>query len=150
MERLTDYSDNGYAYIIDVGYKTCEEFCKCVVDGCKNCYIQQAFKKLATYEDLEEHGLLVRLPCKVGDDVYIIPSPTNLRLNILAGYEENNRVYHQHIGSITFTDGHWYATSREEYGIYSEKVLNDIAYGITWFTDHEKAEKKLEEMKKNE
>lgn len=45
MERLTDYSDNGYAYIIDVGYKTCEEFCKCVVDGCKNCYIQQAFKK---------------------------------------------------------------------------------------------------------
>lgn len=69
MERLTDYSDNGYAYIIDVGYKTCEEFCKCVVDGCKNCYIQQAFKKLATYEDLEEQGLLVRLPCKVDEKI---------------------------------------------------------------------------------
>ena len=27
-------------------------------------------KKLAAYEDAEEHGLLVRLPCKVGDTVY--------------------------------------------------------------------------------
>ena len=110
----------------------------------------KAIKKLADYEDLEEQGLLVRLPCKVGDDVYIIPSPTNLRLNILAGYEENNRVYHQHVRSITFTDGHWYATSREEYGIYSEKVLNDIAFGTTWFLTREEAEKKLEEMKKND
>ena len=95
--------------------------------------------------------MLVRLPCKVGDDVYIIPSPANFGINILNGHEENNRVYHQHIDSIAFTDGHWYATSREEYGIiYSEKVLNDIAYGITWFTDHEEAEKKLEEMKNDE
>ena len=28
--------------------------------------------KLATYEDLEEQGLLVRLPCKVGTEVYYI------------------------------------------------------------------------------
>lgn len=119
-------------------------------DGESDVWVKQhdyisAARKLCDYEDLEEQGLIVRLPCKVGDDVYIIPSPTNLGLNILAGHEENNRVYHQHIGSITFTDGHWYATSREEYGIYSEKVLNDIAYGITWFTDYEEAEKKLEE-----
>lgn len=124
-------------------------------DGESDVWVKQhdyisAARKLCDYEDLEEQCLLVRLPCKVGDDVYIIPSPTNLGLNILAGHEENNRVYHQHIGSITFTDGHWYATSREEYGVYSEKVLNDIAYGITWFTDYEEAEKKLEEMKKND
>lgn len=108
--------------------------------------IREIINKLCDYENAEEEGLLVSLPCKVGDDVYIIPSPTNLRLNILAGYEENNRVYHQHIGSITFTDGHWYATSREEYGIYSEKVLNDIAFGTTWFLTRKEAEKKLEEM----
>ncbi len=29
-----------------------------------------AMNKLAEYEDLEEQGLLVRLPCKVGDTVY--------------------------------------------------------------------------------
>ncbi len=104
-------------------------------------------KKLADYEDAEEQGLLVRLPCKVGDDVYIIPSPSVYGLNIINGYENLNRVYHQHIGSITFADSHWYATSREEYKVYNEKVLNDIAFGITWFTDREEAEKKLEEMK---
>lgn len=106
-------------------------------------------KELKKYEDLEEQGLLVRLPCKVGDDVYIIPSPSVYGLNIINGYEKHNKIYHQHVGTIIITDGHWYATSREEYGVYNEKVLNDIAYGITWFTDHEKAEKKLEEMKKN-
>ena len=29
-------------------------------------------EKLATYEDAEEQGLLIRLPCKVGDTVYIL------------------------------------------------------------------------------
>ena len=28
--------------------------------------------KLAEYEDLEEQGLLIKLPCKVGDKVYTI------------------------------------------------------------------------------
>ena len=32
--------------------------------------IRAVLKKLADYEDLEEQGLLVRLPCKVGDTVY--------------------------------------------------------------------------------
>lgn len=106
-------------------------------------------KELKKYKDLDGQGLLARLPCKVGDDIYVIPSQSVYGMNIVNGFEKFNRVYHQHIGSITFFDNRWYATSREEYGIYNEKVLNDIAYGITWFTDHEKAEKKLEEMKKN-
>lgn len=29
-------------------------------------------QKLADYEDLEEQGRLIKLPCKVGDDVYYI------------------------------------------------------------------------------
>lgn len=117
---------------------------------CAEKYEQVAkwLKELKSYKEAEEHGLLVRLPCKVGDDVYIIPSPSVYGLNIINGYENLNRVYHQHIRSITFADSRWYTLSREEYDIYNEKVLNDIAYGITWFTDHEEAEKKLEEMKK--
>ena len=31
---------------------------------------RRAIDELAAYEDAEEHGLLVRLPCKVGDTVY--------------------------------------------------------------------------------
>lgn len=108
--------------------------------------IRAVLKKLAAYEDLEEQGLLVGLTCKVGDDVYIIPSLTVYRLNIINGYEKLNKIYHQHVGTIVITDGHWYATSREEYGVYNEKVLNDIAFGTTWFLTREEAEKKLEEM----
>lgn len=33
--------------------------------------IAQCLRKLQEYEDLEEQGLLVRLPCKVGDKVYV-------------------------------------------------------------------------------
>ena len=29
-------------------------------------------EKLADYEDLEEQGRLIKLPCKVGDTVYLI------------------------------------------------------------------------------
>ena len=107
--------------------------------------VAELLEELKSYKNLEEQGLLVRLPCKVGDDVYIIPSPPICGLNIFYGCENVNRVYHQHIESITFAGSHWYATGRNE---YKEKVLNDTAYGITWFTDYEEAEKKLEVMKK--
>lgn len=33
---------------------------------------RRIIERLAEYEDLEEQGLLLRLPCKVGDTVYII------------------------------------------------------------------------------
>ena len=34
--------------------------------------IDEIYMKLKEYEDLEEQGLLIRLPCKVGDDVWTI------------------------------------------------------------------------------
>lgn len=143
MERLTDYSDNGYAYIIDVGYKTCEEFCKCVVDGCKNCYIQQAFKKLATYEDLEEQGVLVRLPCKVGDTVW----------ELCLCDDGNYRIFPMIVKTISE-----YGTLKQVkkditiWNIYAESdytyMYKSFAdFGKTVFSTKEEAEKKLEEMK---
>lgn len=131
MERLTEWIDDGE-------YRQAIPKIDIRNNGHNKCC-----NKLAEYEDLEEQGL----PCKVGDDVYIIPSPSVYCLNIINGYEKHNKIYHQHVETIIITDGHWYVTSREEYGVYNEKVLNDIAYGITWFTDYEEAEKKLEEMK---
>ena len=36
-----------------------------------SCYsTRKIIERLAEYEDLEEQGLLLRLPCKVGDTVY--------------------------------------------------------------------------------
>ena len=40
---------------------------------CNNAeYWLQAYFKLKEYEDLEEQGLILKLPCKVGDTVYYI------------------------------------------------------------------------------
>ena len=70
MERLTDKNDVGSYF-----YPKCFEKC----DGlgasskCDNCEIMtSACEKLGKYEDLEEQGRLVKLPCKVGDTVYYI------------------------------------------------------------------------------
>lgn len=46
-------------------------------DGESDVWVKQhdyisAARKLCNYEDLEEQGLLVRLPCKVGTEVYYI------------------------------------------------------------------------------
>ena len=34
--------------------------------------VAEYLRKLKDYEDLEEQGRLVKLPCKVGDDIYYI------------------------------------------------------------------------------
>lgn len=41
---------------------------------CGTCEVKMLFNKLKEYEDLEEQGLLIRLPCKLGDDLYWISS----------------------------------------------------------------------------
>lgn len=38
----------------------------------KSAKEEQALKKLAAYEDAEEQGRMVILPCKVGDKVYLL------------------------------------------------------------------------------
>lgn len=134
MERLTDYSDSECTYIIGVGNKTCEEFCKYVVDGCKNCYIQQVFKKLATYEDLEEQGLIVRLPCKVGDTVYVPTRNFISELRIIMISVDMHGTYFR-----------WMLNS----GIYPNlDGFSGNKLGKTVFLTREEAEKKLEEMRK--
>lgn len=136
MERLTDYSDDECTYIIGVGNKTCEEFCKYVVDGCRNCYIQQVFKKLADYEDLEEQGLLVRLPCKVGDILF--------RINKGA----RNPIIKMKVSHITIKSKSYSIKAIEE--DYGEVLFSNNVIGKTVFLTREEAEKKLEEMKKND
>ena len=60
------------------------------IDG-KVCYSRCEFKdvlrKLADYEDSEEQGLLLRLPCKVGDTVYQIHTLPKSSRKVLAQVE---------------------------------------------------------------
>ncbi len=62
MERLTGRSANGTAIYSKPSRDT--------IKWQNNR--RDVLRKLAEYEDLEEQGLLLRLPCKVGDTVYCI------------------------------------------------------------------------------
>lgn len=105
-------------------------------------------EELKSYKGLEEQGLLVRLPCKIGDDIYKIPSKANYDLNVLNGYEANNRVYHQKAYSIVFSQSGWFVQCDKD-SIHAPNVICvDVEYGKTWFLTSKEAEKKLEEMKK--
>ena len=70
MDRLTE-KVFGFVQLKACGNDFCKETCAehDEENSCKNCPIQKALEKLAEYEDLEEQGLLLRLPCKVGDTV---------------------------------------------------------------------------------
>lgn len=67
MDRLTQYK-KGHAYGAEGAS----------VDELTGAYCRGAFdctaivEKLAEYEDLDEQGKLLRLPCKIGDTVYFI------------------------------------------------------------------------------
>lgn len=57
-----------------------EEHCPHLMEDECAC-LREVINKLAAYEDAEEQGLLLRLPCKVGDTVYIIQSNGQIKAN---------------------------------------------------------------------
>lgn len=107
-----------------------------------------AMEKLADYEDLEEQGRLIKLPCKVGDVVYVVTSPFNVFDDI--EYDENmkDEVYESYVSSITFYE------CGEQYRIYA-KVTNhfigayfrECDFGKTVFLTKSEAEAKLKELR---
>lgn len=74
MERLTNHFD--YCKMIDCKFYDPELFkqskCKFFDISIQHCHEKRMNDKLREYEDAEEQGLLIRLPCKVGDKVYAI------------------------------------------------------------------------------
>lgn len=134
MERLTERIDN-------------------VPDGESGVWVKQhdyisAAEKLADYEDAEEQGLLLRLPCGIGSDVYIIPSKVNYELNILNLHPENNKIYHQKVALITFTEKGWYMECDKDREYATDRILSEKMYKKIWFLSQEEAEAKLKEMEK--
>lgn len=142
MERLTEDSVTGETYI-----KQCASSCPYDGDFCgtDECPVLNAVAdKLGEYERAEEHGLLVRLSCKVGDTVW-----------------DNDFGYPEPYEIKAFSYG--YCDSYVEPGIgtedeiifYYENYTRSITgafpmseIGKTVFLTREEAEKKLEEMKK--
>lgn len=121
--------------------------------GCDHCFDDvtdsaiNALEELKNYKDAEEDGLLKMLPVAIGSDVYFIPSKKNYDLNVLCNLKENNRVYHQKVERITFTDRGWYLECDKDCEYGTGRVLVDIFYKETWFTSEEEAEQALAKMK---
>ena len=137
MERLTE-KVFGFVQLKACGNDFCKETCAEHDEekSCKNCHIQKAFEKLAEYEDLEEKGLLLRLPCKVGDTIYEV------------SYENREFVIKEHIVKEFI-----YRTYRfPRIEIYCENengflVCNNIGkLDECLFLTREEAEQKLKEM----
>ena len=73
MSRLTKHCD----YCVDsecIWYdKELAKDNKCECNKSRdNCHDRSIYNKLREYEDLEEQGLLLKLPCKVGDKAYYV------------------------------------------------------------------------------
>lgn len=141
MERLTKISEIGNAYYPKCFEEPCCGMGECLDDKCS--LMLDACKKLAEYEQLEEQGLLVRLPCKVGDMLWY---------NIL-GYTKS---YEIKAFSYGYCDG--YIEAGEEIGdeiiFYCENHTGSIigsfpmsGIGKIVFLTREEAVNKLEEMK---
>jgi hypothetical protein len=74
MERLTKNNKRKLSHgeeivICKHSENDCNDSCMKIIP-CK--WYKKAIEKLKRYEDLEEQGRLVKLPCKVGNTVYVI------------------------------------------------------------------------------
>lgn len=166
MERLTKWEDGSITYN-EKRELECGEYCDSCSQGAGNCKtVENMIKKLATYKDLEEQGLLVRLPCKVGDIVYV--DSEALPIEDMECYEDtDNKIpsyFQGRVVSFRFAKRNWvkiavkakwlYEWIDDETGpesgyIECEKNFSILlsAIGKNIFLTREEAEKKLEEMK---
>jgi len=128
MERLTESNPS---WIDDeLWERACEPDCE---------EIDAVYRKLKDYEDLEEQGRLIKLPCKVGDTVYAI------------GFNNNKPIiYESVVLSILITEKEIaFNVKVDEFGINSK--LKQSMFDKTVFLAKSAAEAKLKELRgKNE
>lgn len=107
-------------------------------------YLYTAIEKLATYEDLEEQGLLVRLPDDLKKKVYRITYEYTECSNF--GETKNNCENYNCNRDCDSQKRFYIVENRLEFMLFCN-YYHEL--GKTVFLTHEEADKKLEEMKKN-
>ena len=96
------------------------------------------------------------LPAKVGDTIYVVPSETNYRLNIVNGREEQNKVYEWTVSEIRYNkhgysvvcdvgDAQFYCNYEPPKNLCGH-FDTEKYYGETWFTTRAEAQAKLQEL----
>ena len=109
MERLTNhfsYCECAECKYYDEELAKCNK-CKIFITSTGHCHDKKVWEKLRDYEDLEEQGLLLKLPCKIGDTVYQLI---------------NSHIYEYKVIGICFD-------------IFQNKWMYEVAYqiGLEWF-----------------
>ncbi len=100
-------------------------------------YKNLLIERLGKYEDLEEHGRLVKLPCKVGDTIYAI------------GFNNKPIIYESVVLSILITEKEIvFNVKVDEFGINSQ--LKQSMFDKTVFLTKSEAEAKLKELRGGE
>ena len=136
MERLTKHK---FGNIVSENQEKtgmhCSNFCNNCSRGTGDCkHLKAMVEKLAAYEDAEEQGLLLKLPCKMGDTVYAI------------GFNNKPVVYESVVLSILITEKEIvFNVKVDEFEINSQ--LKQSMFGKTVFLTQAEAEQKLKEMK---
>ena len=137
MERLTEKIGNTNCV------KGCGSNCKygfqhCRTEDWENCKtIDDVIDKLAEYEDLEEQGRLIKLPCKVGDTVYV-----KMESYCKTHYAEAEVRDFVHFISCGFC-----AVVTSKY--FDKENIPFSEFGKTVFLTKSEAEQKLKEMESN-
>lgn len=132
MERLTEKAANSNM----VWFKDSENDGMCI-EPCEMSahHSRIALERLAAYEDAEEQGLLLRLPCKVGDTIYEVSY-------------ENRKYICEHIVNqfvyIAYRKPRIEIYCEGENGFLSSSITGQLDEGL--FLTREQAEAKLKEM----
>ena len=104
----------------------------CIKDAEEHEQLAEWLEELKSYKEAEEQGLLVRLPCKVGDTVYVPTRNFISELRIIMVSVDMHGTYFR-----------WMLSS----GIYPNlDGFSGSKLGKTVFLTREEAEKKLEEL----
>lgn len=143
MERLTEW-ENGSVTYNEKREIECGEYCDSCSQGAGNCEtIKNMIKKLADYEDLEEQGLLVRLPVSIGTKVYMIASMFDCVYNYDNCKATQKWKCEENI-QCEYERKSYYVKEIEFISIMKNSI------GKSVFLTREEAEKKLEEMQNAE
>jgi hypothetical protein len=98
--------------------------------GCK--WEEEAWSKLAEYEDLEEQGLLLKSPYKAGERVWILYKDKQIEENYVASIQIGEKY-----DRLCFTDGYFFTIWNKDYEEAKKWV----------YTSKAEAEKALEKLK---
>lgn len=163
MERLTEVVIEDGVKLYDISSELC------LLKTTQGEKIATILKKLADYEDLEEQDRLVKLPCKMGDTVYV--DNTILPIEDMECYEDiDNKIplyFPARVVSFRFAKRNWMKiavkakwlhewiddeTGPESDYIECEKNFTILLsmIGKTVFLTKSEAEAKLKELKGGE